>query len=66
MSDNHGNTPAAWSAVVVGLLGFLIGSIGLMLSPINYIVFWAGVVVVVAAGVLFLVLSKMGYNTESH
>lgn len=66
MSDSHGNTPAAWSAVVVGLIGFLIGSVGLMLSPINYVVFWVGVAVVVGSGVLFLVLAKMGYNTESH
>jgi len=66
MSDSHGNTPAAWSAVVVALLGFLIGSIGLMLSPLNYVVFWVGVAVVVISGVLFLVLAKMGYNTESH
>jgi len=66
MSDNHGNTPAAWSAVVVGLIGFLIGSVGLMLSPISYVVFWVGVAVVVASGVLFLVLAKMGYHTESH
>lgn len=66
MSDNHGNTPAAWSAVVVGLLGFVIGSVGLMLDPISYVVFWAGVVVVVASGVLFVVLSKMGFHSGSH
>jgi hypothetical protein len=66
MSDNHGNTPAAWSAVVVGLIGFVVGSVGLMLSPINYVVFWVGVAVVVLSGVLFLVLAKMGYNTETH
>ena len=66
MSDNHGNTPAAWSAVVVGLLGFLIGSIGLMLSPINYIVFWVGVAVTLASGAVFIVLAKMGYHAESH
>ena len=66
MSDNHGNTPAAWSAVVVGLLGFLIGSVGLMLDPISYLVFWIGVAVTLASGVVFLVLAKMGYNTESH
>ncbi len=66
MSDSHGNTPAAWSAVVVALLGFLVGSIGLMLSPLNYVVFWIGVVIVVVSGVLFVVLSKLGYNVESH
>ncbi|HVX54253.1 HGxxPAAW family protein [Nocardioides sp.] len=66
MSDNHGNTPAAWSAVAVALIGFVIGSVGLMLSPINYVVFYIGVAVVVVSGVLFVVLSKLGYNVESH
>ena len=25
MADNHGNTPAAWTAVGVAMLGFLVG-----------------------------------------
>ena len=66
MADNHGNTPAAWTAVALGLLGFVIGSVGLMLSPINYVIFWVGAGVVVVAGIAFIVLSKMGYHTESH
>lgn len=66
MSDSHGNTPAAWSAVAVALLGFLIGSIGLLLEPISYVVFWIGVAVVVISGVLFVVMAKMGYHAESH
>lgn len=66
MSDSHGNTPAAWSAVAVALLGFLIGSIGLLLSPISYVVFWVGVAVVLVSGVLFVVMAKMGYHSESH
>ncbi len=35
MSDNHGNTPAAWTAVVVALVGFVVGGIGLMLQPVS-------------------------------
>jgi hypothetical protein len=35
MSDNHGNTPAAWTGVAVALAGFLIGGIALMLSPVS-------------------------------
>ena len=65
MSDNHGNTPAAWSAVVVGLVGFIIGAVGLMFSPINWVIFWVGVVVTVAAGVVFVVMSAMGLNSSS-
>jgi hypothetical protein len=65
MSDSHGNTPAAWSAVVVGLLGFLIGSVGMILDPVNWVIFWIGVVVTLAAVVVFGVMAKMGYHTES-
>ncbi len=65
MSNNHGNTPAAWSAVVVGLIGFVVGSVGLILDPISMPVFWAGVVVTLAGGVVFLVMAKMGLH-EGH
>lgn len=66
MSDSHGNTPAAWSAVVVGLIGFIIGSVGVILNPINWVIFWVGVVVTAVAGLVFIVMSKLGYNVESH
>ncbi len=65
MSDNHGNTPAAWTAVVVGLLGFVVGGVGLMLSPMSFLIFWIGVAILVAAGVLFVVMAKLGMH-ESH
>ncbi|GAA4108090.1 hypothetical protein GCM10022215_01490 [Nocardioides fonticola] len=65
MSSSHGNTPAAWSAVVVALVGFIIGSVGLLLDPISYPVFWAGVVVTLAGGVVFAVMAKMGLH-EGH
>jgi hypothetical protein len=60
MSAHHGNTPAAWTAVVVGLIGFTVGGVGLMLQPANMTVFWVGVAVVVAAGVVFLVMDRLG------
>jgi thiol:disulfide interchange protein len=66
MSDNHGNTPAAWTAVVVALVGFLVGGIGLMLSPISYPLFWIGVVIVVASGAVFVAMDKAGLHTSSH
>jgi peptidoglycan/LPS O-acetylase OafA/YrhL len=62
MSDSHGNTPAAWSAVCVALLGFVVGSVGLMLDPVSYVIFWIGAAIVVVAGVLFGVLAKLGYH----
>jgi hypothetical protein len=60
MSAHHGNTPAAWTAVVVGLIGFTVGGIGLMFHPAQMTLFWAGVAVVVAAGVVFVVMDRLG------
>ncbi len=60
MSDNHGNTPAAWTAVIVGLVGFLVAGVGLMLSPISMTVFWAGALLLPVAMVVFLVMTKLG------
>ena len=62
MSDNHGNTPAAWTAVVVALVGFVVGGIGLMLDPVNMTIFYVGVAIVVASGVLFAVMAKLGLH----
>lgn len=65
MSNNHGNTPAAWSAVVVGLIGFVVGSVGLIFDPVSMPVFWVGVAITLAAGVVFFVMAKMGLH-EGH
>ncbi len=66
MSANHGNTPAAWTAVVVGLVGFIVGGVGLMLNPVSMLVFWIGVAITVTAGVLFVVMDKMGLGSVAH
>jgi hypothetical protein len=64
MSDNHGNTPAAWTAVVVALAGFVVGGIGLMVGSMT--MFWIGVVLVPIALVVLAALTKMGYGTSRH
>lgn len=64
--SQHGNTPAAWTAVVVALLGFVVGGVGLMLDPVEMVIFWVGVGIFVGAGVLFAVMSKMGLHESSH
>ncbi len=61
-SANHGNTPAAWTAVVVALLGFVVGGVGLMLDPVSFVVFWVGVAMVVGALVIFIAMDKMGLH----
>jgi hypothetical protein len=66
MANNHGNTPAAWTAVGVAMLGFLVGSIALMLSPVNMPVFWVGIALGAVALPLFLVLAKLGFHGDPH
>lgn len=66
MSDNHGNTPAAWTAVAVGLLGFVVGGVALMLTPVSMAMFWVGVALGIGALVVFFVLAKLGFHTSGH
>ena len=66
MSDNHGNTPAAWAAVAVAMLGFVVGGIGLMFDPVRMAVFWVGVAIGGASLVVFAVMAKMGLNGPGH
>ena len=60
MSAHHGNTPAAWSAVVVALVGFTVGGVGLMFDPVKYPIFWVGVAITLAAAVIFVVMDRLG------
>lgn len=66
MSDSHGNTPAAWTAVFIGLVAFVVGGVGLMFSPLNYPLFWAGVALLPVALIAFVVLNKMGFGDTGH
>lgn len=65
MSSNHGNTPAAWTAVIVGLVGFLVAGVGLMMSPISLPIFWVGMILLPVAMVVFMIMTKMGLG-EAH
>jgi hypothetical protein len=66
MSDNHGNTPAAWTAVAVAMLGFVVGGIGLMFNPVSMPIFWVGVALGVVSLVVFVVMARMGLNGPGH
>ena len=66
MAAGHGNTPAAWTAVAVAMLGFVIGSISLLRTPANMTLLWIGIAIAVLSFPLFLVLSKLGFNADEH
>ncbi|MCW2757163.1 MAG: hypothetical protein JWO46_909 [Nocardioidaceae bacterium] len=57
---HHGNTPAAWTAVTIATLGFVVGGIGLMVY--SWPLFWVGVALQPIAGVVGMVMSRAGYG----
>ncbi len=59
---HHGNTPAAWTGVLVILVGFVVGGIGLMIG--SWPVFWVGVVLAVLGPVVGKVMQKLGLGGE--
>lgn len=66
MSDNHGNTPAAWTAVAVAMLGFVVGGVALMLDPVSMALFWVGCALGVGSLVVFAVMAKLGLHESGH
>jgi hypothetical protein len=59
---HHGNTPAAWTGVLVVLVGFVVGGIGLVIG--SWPVFWVGVVIGVLGPVVGKIMQKMGLGAE--
>ncbi len=62
MAANHGSTPAAWAAVVTCLIGFTVGSVGLVVD--NWTVFWVGVALVLVSGIVGKVMQAMGMGAR--
>ena len=63
MSDNHGNTPAAWTTVTIALASFVVGGIGLMVS--SMLTFWVGVALAPLAALVGYVMARMGYHSSN-
>ena len=59
---HHGSTPAAWTLVAFVLLGFLVGSAGLIADI--WPLFWAGVGLAVAGLIVGKVMQSMGMGTR--
>ncbi|MGH3497697.1 MAG: HGxxPAAW family protein [Nocardioidaceae bacterium] len=59
MSAHHGNTPAAWTAVVIALLAFTVGGVGLAIGP-TWWLFWVGVAMLPVAVIVGKVMSMAG------
>jgi len=61
--EDHGNTPAAWTAVIIIILAFLVGSIAVVVG--NWPLFWiGGVGLFILGGVVGKVMSMMGMGKQ--
>lgn len=60
---SHGSSPAAWTAVIVSLVGFAVGSIALIPGP-NWTLFAIGCVLAVGALPLGKILSMAGLGSD--
>lgn len=58
--DNHGHTPAAWTAVALVMIGFTVAGVAIVLDQPPY--FWLGMAVVVAGGLVGKIMQRMGYG----
>ena len=44
------------------MLGFVVGAVALMLSPVSMTLFWIGVALAVVALLVFAVMAKLGFH----
>jgi hypothetical protein len=61
-ANHHGSTPAAWTAVTVAIIAFLVGAVGLMTSV--WPVFWVGVGLLALSLVVGKVMQAMGLGAR--
>jgi len=60
--EDHGSTPAAWTAVIIIALAFVVGTLAVILG--NWPMFWVGVGLVIVGAVAGKVLSMMGMGKK--
>ena len=61
-TSNHGNTLAAWTTVVLLMVAFTVGCVGVLLLSVP--VFIAGVVLTVISLIIGKVMAMMGYGKQ--
>ncbi len=56
--DNHGQTPAAWTAVAIIMIGFLVGCVAVV--QLNWVLLGVAFAVIVVGVVVGKVMQMMG------
>ena len=60
--NHHGNTPAAWTAVLIMIVGFLVGTIGVMVA--KPWLFWVGIALLAVGAIVGKVMAMMGMGKQ--
>ena len=61
--EDHGNTPAAWTAVIIIMLAFVVGAVAVVVG--NWVLFWVGGVgLAILGAVVGKVMSMMGMGKQ--
>lgn len=58
----HGHSPAAWTAVTIMLVAFIIGTAAFWFE-VEWLV-WASAVLLLIGAVVGLIMTKMGYGSD--
>jgi len=62
--DNHGQTPAAWTAVIMIIIAFTLGTVAVVIG--NWPLFWiGGVLLTVLGAVTGKVMSMAGMGAKA-
>lgn len=61
--DDHGSTPAAWTAVLIITIAFTVGTLAVVLG--NWPMFWVGVGLVVLGAVVGRIMRAMGLGKRA-
>ncbi|MET0822640.1 MAG: HGxxPAAW family protein [Aeromicrobium sp.] len=59
----HGSSPAAWTGVIMCLVGITIGGVALIPDP-NWPLFWIGVAIALLAGIVGRVMAAAGMGVD--
>lgn len=60
--DNHGQTPAAWTAVIIIMFAFFLGTFAVIIA--QPWLFWVSVGLIVVGVIVGQVMSMMGYGAK--
>lgn len=58
----HGHSPAAWTAVVIMLVGFAAGTVAFCLEQPVFV--WASAVIILIGPLVGFILAKAGYGVN--